>query len=477
MPGHNVVYLYAQQCTLQCGIHTLVQEAANKFAFLRRHMSHSLTAADVIDNIGQDWRLNHHEIEIANLEMYSKCLYREVSNIFLKHKVDAQLEPFSIKRVELYEPCNTTAFIWSLPAEILILIVAFLGAQDMHYVAHVCSLLREIAGLLFSANQNFPTSPQDLCHIHVDSPNFDVLPTWIQMDTFHPPRMMLCWLDSDLRAPQLSAFSHFLQSVPHKSIRYVTLFWNFNILASPILPQIITFLENICASGCEELMCMGFCHLGRVGVNHLKAFEVSLGMLFSPKLLPFTIQTICCSHLEKLRLTSIKLSSAHWDKLLRYLVIPTLIKLQVDADCAPSTLIRFWPATLLLMTSVSFRDLVMDLCPMSSQSFGVSVNRPPSAALYFHCKLMTHRLTTLPPFYNSHSLSAMIWPGTHSAVRINHLAIDSSDAAGSSSAPAGDALALSAVWIEAFPEVKRVSIIAAADVEVSVKLQSPERSL
>ncbi|KAG1728747.1 uncharacterized protein EDB91DRAFT_1253346 [Suillus paluster] len=142
----------------------------------------------------------------------AKHLYREASDIFLKHKADAQLEPFSIKRIELYEPCNTTAFIWSLPAEILILIVTFLGAQDMRYVAQ------------------------------------------------------------------------------------------------------------------------------------------------------------------------------------------------------------------------------------------------------------------------SLSLSAMIWPGTHSAVRINHLAIDSSDAAGSSSAPAGDALALSVVWIEAFPEVKHVSIIAAADVEVSVKLQSPERS-
>jgi len=252
------------------------------------------------------------------------------SDVFLKRKADTQLDPFSMKRVKLYEPCNTTVFIWSLPAEILVLIIALLGARDMRCVAQVCSLLREIARPLFFSNRNFPTSPKDLFHIRVDSPSFDILSTWIWMDAFHPPRMMLCWLNPDLRALQLSAFLHFLQSVPHKSIQYITLFWNFDILALPILPQILTFLENIHASGCEELMCMGFYHFvgssgvtrltrmhGHMGVNHLKAFEASLWVLFSPEFFPFTIQTICSSNLEKLRLIYIKLSSAHWEKLMR----------------------------------------------------------------------------------------------------------------------------------------------------------------
>jgi hypothetical protein len=151
--------------------------------------------------------------------------------------VDTQLDPFPMKCVKLYEPCNTTAFIWSLPAEILVLIVALLGAQDMRCVAQVCSLLREIAGPLFFSNRNFPTSPKDLFHIRVDSPSFDILSTWIWMDAFRPPRMMVCWLNPDLRASQLSVFLPFLQSVPHKLIQYITLFWNFNILASPILPK------------------------------------------------------------------------------------------------------------------------------------------------------------------------------------------------------------------------------------------------
>ncbi|KAG1789901.1 uncharacterized protein HD556DRAFT_1446689 [Suillus plorans] len=70
-----------------------------------------------------------------------------------------------------------------------------------------------------------------------------------------------------------------------------------------------------------------------------------------------------------------------------------------------------------------------------------------------HCDSIGYLLLSLP--LQNHSLSAMIWPGTSSAVRVRHLAIDSLDATGASSLSAGDALALSAVWIEAFPEVKR----------------------
>ncbi|KAG1854334.1 hypothetical protein C8R48DRAFT_776723 [Suillus tomentosus] len=468
----------------------------------------------------------------------AKRLYREASDIFLKRKADTQLDPFSIKRVKLYEPCNTTAFIWSLPAEILVLIVVLLGAQDMRRVAQVCSLLREIAGPLFFANRNFPTSPKDLFHICVDSSSFDILSTWIRMDAFRPPRMMLCWLGSDLRASQLSAFLHFLQSVPHKSIQYITLFWNFDILASPILPEIITFLEDIRASGCEELTCMGFHHSvgsscvtrltriqGHAGANHLKVFEASSGVLFSPKFFPFTIQTICSPNLETLRLSYIELSSAHWEKLMRYLSIPALVELRVDADCAPSTLIRFlarhpainklsivlrpfrfWRTnriTTHLMLSISTLDGPLShVLPVL-----LSLHKPPALAclalsLQAHdaspyistvlqcvdrCDSVGYLYISLPP--QIHSRSAMIWPGTHSAVRVKHLAIDSSDIAGSSTPFAGDVLALSALWVQAFPEVKRVSMrgystvttedlidimrkIVAADVELSVTLDS-----
>jgi hypothetical protein len=50
--------------------------------------------------------------------------------------------------------------------------------------------LREIAGPIFFVNRNFPISPQDMFHMPVDSPNFDVLATWVQMDTFRSPHMM-----------------------------------------------------------------------------------------------------------------------------------------------------------------------------------------------------------------------------------------------------------------------------------------------
>lgn len=80
---------------------------------------------------------------------------------------------------------------------------------------------------------------------------------------------------------------------------------------------------------------------GHPGSNRLKCFEASSRAFFSPELLPFTMQTIHSSSLEKLRLSRVGLSSAHWDKLLRHLSIPTLVELRVDSDCAPSTLIQF----------------------------------------------------------------------------------------------------------------------------------------
>ncbi|KAG2092147.1 uncharacterized protein F5147DRAFT_779767 [Suillus discolor] len=342
-------------------------------------------------------KINRHNTDLTSPT--TKCLFREASDIFLKHKVDAQLDPFALKHVISHEPCKTKTFIWSLPVEILIT-VALLGAQDLRSVTQVSSLLREIAAPLFFLDRNFPTSLKDLFHIRVDSPNFD-----------------------------LSAFSHFLESVPRKSIQYITLFWNFDILTSPVLSQIVTLLETIHASGVEELTCMGFCDgtvslsvtgLTRiracVGANNLKAFEAFSRVFFSPKLLPFTIQTIrlsCC--LEKLQLSSVKLSSAHWDKLLCHLSIPTLVELHVDAD---------------------------------------------AAMLYLS--------------------------GVHSTVRIKHLTIDYSD--GSVPSAAGDTLALSAAWIQALPQVKRVTLqgysataagdlvemmrnFAAGDVELVVNLQ------
>ncbi|KAG1856268.1 hypothetical protein C8R48DRAFT_776092 [Suillus tomentosus] len=465
------------------------------------------------------------------------------SDIFLKRKADAILDPFSIKRVKLYEPCRAPVFIWSLPAEILIAIVALLGVQDLRCVTQVCSLFREIAGPLFFVNRSFPTSPQDMFHIRVDSHNFDVLLTWIRMDTFRPPRMMLCWLDPDVRSTQLSAFSHFLQSVPHKSIRYITLFWNFDILTCSIFPHIVSVLETIRAFGCEDLTCMGFYSRvgsssvtgltqiqGHVSESHLKTFDASSQAFFSPKLLPFTIQTIRSSYLEKLRLSSIKLSPSHWDKLLRHLVIPTLVELRVDADCAPSTLIRFlarhpgvdslsiiprpgclWRAhritASLTLSSVSMLDgplshvlavLRSHLKPPTLTYLGLSLQSQDASLDYLttilqcvgYCNSIGYLDLSLPA--QGFSYSAMICPGTQSVVHVEHLAI-SSDAAGSCPASVGDALELSASWIEAFPLVKRVSMrgcsnltaehlirimrrFAAADVELSVKL-CPEVSL
>ncbi|OJA19165.1 hypothetical protein AZE42_11937 [Rhizopogon vesiculosus] len=50
-------------------------------------------------------------------------------------------------------------------------------------------------------------------------------------------------------------------------------------------------------------------------------------------------------------------------------------------------------------------------------------------------------------------------PGIHSAVPVKRLAINYSDAPVLCPASAGDALALSAAWIQAFPEVKHVNLL------------------
>ncbi|KAG2102821.1 uncharacterized protein F5147DRAFT_776176 [Suillus discolor] len=148
-----------------------------------------------------------------------KCLYREASDIFLKRKADAQLDPFTIKCAKFCElPPNARTFIWSLPVEILSSIASLLGVRDLHTLTQVSSLLREVSGPPFFANRNFSTSPQDTCYLRVDSPNFDVLMTWRRMYNFRSPCMLLCWIEADVQPAQLSTFLHFLQSVPRKSI-------------------------------------------------------------------------------------------------------------------------------------------------------------------------------------------------------------------------------------------------------------------
>ncbi|KAG2747127.1 hypothetical protein P692DRAFT_20739637, partial [Suillus brevipes Sb2] len=502
----------------------------------KRRILESYSTGDICQVVALQLKLNRHHTDFTSLT--TKRLFREASDVFLKRKADAQLGPFAIKRVTLYEPCTSKTFIWSLPAEILIATVALLGAQDLRSVTQVSSLLREIAAPLFFLDRNFPTSPQDLFHIHVDSPNFDVLSTWRRTDTFRPPRMVLSWLDSDVRSSQLSAFSHFLESVPRKSIRYITLFWNFNILTSPILSQIIRFLENIRASGVEELTCMGFCDgavspsltglaqiQACVGPNTLKAFEASSRTFFSPELLPFTIQTIHLSRcLEKLRLSSVKLSSAQWDKLLRHFAIPTLVEIRVDGECAPPTLIRFLarhPAisnlsiipppggpwrTNRIITPLTLSLSILD-GPLSHLLPVLRSHRKPQnlACLYIslqahdpspdyitsilqcvsHCDSIGYLVLSLP---NGHSSAAMMCSsGAHSMVRIKHLVIDYSDGSVSVPGAGGDPLALSAAWIRALPQVKRVTLrgysataagdlldimrsFAAGDVELAVDL-------
>ncbi|KAG1864310.1 hypothetical protein DFJ58DRAFT_724932 [Suillus subalutaceus] len=369
-------------------------------------------------------------------------LFREASDIFLQRKAEAQLDPFALQRVTSHKPCKTKTFIWSLPVEILIATVALLGVQDLRTV-----------------HKNFPTSPKDLFHIRVDPQNFDVLATWRRTDTFRPPRMVLSWLDSGLRSSQLSAFSHFLESVPHKSIRYITLLWNFDILTSPVLPQIVALLESIRASGVEELTCMG--------ANNLKAFETCSRAFFSPNVLPFTIQTIRLSRsLEKLRLSSVKLSSAHWDKLLRHLAIPTLVELRVDADCAPSTLVRF----------LARHPAITNLSVIPRPGSPWRANR-----ITTRLSLSLSYARWTPLYISSKSLESSI----------KHLVIDYSD--GLVSGAAGDTLALSAAWIQALPKVKRFTLqgysattaedlvnimrsFAAGDVELGVDVQVAPKS-
>ncbi|KAG2107606.1 hypothetical protein DEU56DRAFT_762603, partial [Suillus clintonianus] len=303
------------------------------------------------------------------------------------------------------------------------------------------------------------------------------------------------------------------------------------------------YWKNIRASGVEELTCMGFCDgdvspsvtglaqiQACVGPNTLKAFDASSRTFFSPKLLPFTIQTIRLSRcLEKLRLSSVKLSSAQWDTLLCHFAIPTLIELRVDGECAPPTLIRFlarhpaistlsvipppggpWRANRIitpLTLSLSILDgplshllpvLRSHSKPQNLACLYISLQAHNPSPDYItsvlqcvsYCDSIGHLVLSLP---NGHSSAAMMClSGAHSMVRIKHLVIDYSD--GSVPGAAGDPLALSAAWIQALPQVKRVTLrgysataagdllhimrsFAAGDVELAVDLHvSPDRS-
>ncbi|KAG0691826.1 hypothetical protein DFH29DRAFT_883639, partial [Suillus ampliporus] len=277
----------------------------------------------------------------------------------------------------------------------------------------------------------------------------------------------------------------------------------------------ITVLENIRASGCKDLTCMGFCSRvgsssitgltriqGHVNRNLLKTFDASSQAFFSPKLLPFTIQTIRSSRLEKLRLSSIKLSSANWDKLLRHLAVPTLVELRVDADCTPSTPIHFLarhpginnlsvipqPGSL-WRTHQATASLALSLSTLDGPLSHVlpvlrSHLKPPTLA----CLALSLQSHDTSPDYLTTILRCVGYCNRAPNQQFT------SDTWRSAPRPtAGDALALSASWIEAFPLVKRVSMqgcsnltaedlihimrkIADDDVELSVNLR-PEDSL
>jgi len=134
-----------------------------------------------------------------------------------------------------------------------------------------------------------------------------------------------------------------------------------------------------------------------LGINHLKSFEVSSWLLFSPQLLPFTVQTIWSASLQ---LSSIKVSSVHWDKLLWYLAIPTLIEFRGDADCAPSMLICFLthhPAvtnlSIMLQPGNCWRTTRVNICLMLSLSVLDG--------------LLTHILAVLQSDYNPPTLTCL----------------------------------------------------------------------
>jgi hypothetical protein len=198
--------------------------------------------------------------------------------------------------------------------------------------------------------------------------------------------------------------------------------------------------------------------------------------------------------LERLRMSSTKLNSTQWDKLLRSLAIPTLVELRVDADCAPSTLIRFLcrhPAvsnlsimprpgcpsrtnrvTPRLTISMSVLDgplsHVLPILRSHHQKptltcLGISLQAHDASPDYItaisqcisYCDKIGYLLLSLPP--QNHSRSAMIYrPVTHSAVHIKRLTIEYWDPSLSSSTSAGDTL----VYIVLVSVVFQILIVA-----------------
>ncbi|OJA19164.1 hypothetical protein AZE42_11936 [Rhizopogon vesiculosus] len=89
----------------------------------KQRILESYSTGDICRIVTMPIKINRQNTDFTSPT--ARRLYREA------RKVDTRLAPFSIKRVKLYEPCNATAFIWSLPAEILIAIIALLGSHDL----------------------------------------------------------------------------------------------------------------------------------------------------------------------------------------------------------------------------------------------------------------------------------------------------------------------------------------------------------
>ena len=209
----------------------------------------------------------------------------------------------------------------------------------------------------------------------------EALLVWRRTDSFRVPRVL--WFrgsrwtgDHQFRA--LSIFFDSLMGL--EPVRKVHL----SLYSGPTQdsPGLLSCLESIRASGCQELHCRGgrcpgiqTSLGGRFGscTSSLRVLCFDSPLLFTHRTVSFTVTALHNASLQRLTLTNTALTPGEWTVLLTSLKLPQLTALEVEAKCPIPTLISF-----LLKHQVQELRISPDKCHVTS---GVKLRPRPRALI------------------------------------------------------------------------------------------------
>ncbi|KAI6094500.1 hypothetical protein F5141DRAFT_1069494 [Pisolithus sp. B1] len=255
---------------------------------------------------------------------------------------------------------------WSLPDELLMLVLAYLPRKSLWTLTQVCRLFREIASPPLFKILHFEP-PQAPATLHIEFGMLEALSVWRRTDAFIMPVSIWFSVTGATTDRHLKALSTFFESLqgcePAPRV-------HLQLPTAPRQPtdSFVRLLDCIQASGCKNFHCHDVQQTYGVPRTSLKSssftnatpsrgskfevLELTSSLFFSPMIIPFTIATLCSSPITHLTLTNTSLTAMQWSTLLKHLSMQHLLSLRVDSSCPIQSLVNF-------LAHHSIRDLIL----------------------------------------------------------------------------------------------------------------------